>query len=73
MAHNGSLTFTLPDGSAVEAPQGSTAADVAARIGKGLARAALVAEVDGRLIDLSRPLDAGGRIRILTERDEAAL
>jgi threonyl-tRNA synthetase len=73
MSDNGALRVTLPDGSELEVPSGSTPADVAARIGPGLARAALVAEVDGRPWDLSRPLEGDVRLRILTERDEPAL
>jgi threonyl-tRNA synthetase len=67
------IHVTLPDASKVEVPAGSTPADVAARIGPGLARAALVAEVDGRLWDLGRPLEEDARLRILTERDPQAL
>jgi len=73
MSDNGALRVTLPDGSELQMPSGSTPADVAARIGPGLARAALVAEVDGRPWDLSRPLEGDVRLRILTERDEPAL
>jgi threonyl-tRNA synthetase len=73
MADNGSITVTLPDGSSVEAPRGSTARDIAGRIGPRLAKAALVAQVDGRLVDLDRPLEEDTRLRILTERDPEAL
>ena len=73
MSDTGALRVTLPDGSELQMPSGSTPADVAARIGPGLARAALVAEVDGRPWDLSRPLEGDVRLRILTERDEPAL
>jgi threonyl-tRNA synthetase len=51
-------------------PGGSTALDVARRIGAGLAKAALAAEIGGEVIDLRAPLPArGGRIRIITARD----
>ncbi|HKY61511.1 MAG TPA: threonine--tRNA ligase [Gemmatimonadota bacterium] len=73
MSGNGAIRVTLPDGSELEMPTGATPADVAARIGPGLARAALVAEVDGRPWDLSRPLEGDVRLRILTPRDERAL
>jgi threonyl-tRNA synthetase len=73
MSDNGAIRVTLPDGSELDMPSGSTPADVAARIGPGLARAALVAEVDGHLWDLSRPLAGDVRLRILTQRDEPAL
>jgi threonyl-tRNA synthetase len=67
------IRVTLPDGSELEMPSGSAPADVAARIGPGLARAALVAEVDGQPWDLGRPLEQDARLRILTERDPKAL
>jgi threonyl-tRNA synthetase len=73
MAESESIKVTLPDGSAVEAPAGATPRAVAERIGPGLAKAALVAQVDGQLHDLSRPLEGDARLRILTERDAEAL
>jgi threonyl-tRNA synthetase len=69
------LTVTLPDGKQLELPDGATGADAAAAIGPGLARAALAVEVgDGspgdapQVRDLSRPLPAGARIAILTNK-----
>jgi threonyl-tRNA synthetase len=52
----------LPDGSRREMADGATAYDVAEGISGGLARASIVAEVDGELRDLRAPLvdDAGG-------------
>ncbi|MGQ0520110.1 MAG: threonine--tRNA ligase [Actinomycetota bacterium] len=62
-----SLTVTLPDGSSREMPAGSTAADVAASIGRGLARAAVAARLDGAKVDLGAPLPPeGGAIEIIT-------
>jgi threonyl-tRNA synthetase len=73
MSDNRVIRMTLPDGSELEMSSGSTPADVAARIGPGLARAALVAEVDGQPWDLGRPLERDARLRILTVRDPQAL
>jgi len=67
------IRITLPDGSVKEMPAGSTAGDVAASIGPGLAKAAVAAVVKGETIDLMRPLEDGTELTILTERDEAAL
>ncbi|HKK92483.1 MAG TPA: threonine--tRNA ligase [Longimicrobiales bacterium] len=67
------IRITLPDGSVKEMPAGSTAGDVAASIGPGLAKAAVAAVVDGETIDLMRPLEDGTELTILTERDDAAL
>ncbi|MDT8340649.1 MAG: threonine--tRNA ligase [Longimicrobiales bacterium] len=67
------LRARLPDGSVKELPAGSSAADVAAAIGPGLARAAVAAVVDGETVDLARPLAGEVDLRILTERDPDAL
>ena len=67
------LRATLPDGSVKELPAGSTAGDVAAAIGPGLAKAAVAAVVDDEVVDLVRPLEGEVALRILTERDEDAL
>jgi len=72
-----SVTVTLPDGNALELPDGATGADAAAAIGPGLARAALAVEVShpdtdpahpGEVRDLARPLPDGARIAIVTDK-----
>jgi threonyl-tRNA synthetase len=61
------VTVTLPDGSSRELPAGSTAADVAASIGRGLAKAAIAAKLDGVKVDLGAPLPPdGGAVEIIT-------
>jgi threonyl-tRNA synthetase len=67
------IRVTLPDGAVMELPRGATPRDVAERIGPGLARAAVAARVDGRIVDLSRPLEGDAVISLLTERDADAL
>src|SRR6476661_1708362 len=69
-----SVTVTLPDGKALELPDGATGADAAAAIGPGLARAALAVEVSHpeagegpQPRDLSRPLPDGAHLAILTK------
>jgi len=69
------LTVTLPDGSALELPDGATGADAAAAIGPGLARAALAIEIGHpeigetpELRDLARALPDGAHIAILTAK-----
>ena len=54
------ITVKLPDGSTREYASGSTPAEVAASIGKGLAKAAIAAKADGEWVDLSRALDHHG-------------
>src|SRR3954463_2173714 len=77
------MRVTLPDGSFRELPDGATGADLAADIGPGLARAAMAIRVldgtpekrdgtaydDGRLRDLSQPLNDGETVEIVTTRD----
>ncbi len=67
------LRAVLPDGSVRELPPGSSAADVAASIGPGLAKAAVAAVVDGETVDLGRPLSGEVQLRLLTARDPDAL
>ncbi len=67
------IHVTLPDGSARTYPRGVTGAEVAASIGKGLAKAAFAVEVDGEIRDLSRPIDGDARLRILKTDDPDAL
>ena len=67
------VAISLPDGKTLSFPSGVTGADVAAAIGPGLAKAALVAEVDGRQWDLFRPIEKDTRLRIITRKDPEAL
>ena len=69
------VTITLPDGNALELPDGATGADAAAAIGPGLARAALAIEVSHpeagetpEVRDLARPLPDGAHVQIITSR-----
>src|SRR5512143_2591181 len=63
------VRVTLPDGSVREVPKGTTAASLAASIGRGLAKAALACELDGALVDLSTPIDRDCPVRIITFDD----
>ena len=65
--------ITLPDGSQRSYSEPVTVGRVAADIGAGLARAALAGEVDGRLVDLSTPIDHDARLTIVTGRDPRGL
>ena len=67
------ISITLPDGSRREYPGPLTAADVAASIGPGLAKQALAARVDGRLVDLSHRLEADAQLAIVTEKEPDGL
>jgi threonyl-tRNA synthetase len=60
------VTVFLPDGSTRSVPAGTTIADLAAQIGRRLAAAAVAAELDGVLVDLSEVLVDDARVRIIT-------
>ena len=66
-------TLSLPDGAARSFDAPVTGAALAASIGPGLAKAALLVEVDGELRDLSRPIEDDAAVRVITARDEDAL
>jgi threonyl-tRNA synthetase len=59
------ITVTLPDGSTREFPRGTTPAEVAASIGRGLAKAAIAAKLDGEWVDLDRPLERDARLQLV--------
>ena len=67
------IHITLPDGKILEFKRGVTGADIAASIGPGLAKAALILEVNGVQWDLFRPIEADAKIRIITKKDPEAL
>ena len=67
------VTVTLPDGSSRSVPAGTPVRDVAGQISPGLARAALAGFVDGKMVDLSYPVDHDAAIRIVTDRSPEAL
>jgi threonyl-tRNA synthetase len=54
-------------------PAGTPVRDVAGQISPGLARAALAGFVDGKMVDLSYPVDHDAAIRIVTDRSPEAL
>ena len=65
--------ITLPDGSVRQLDPGSTVKQLAESIGRGLAKAAIVAKVDGKLVDLSHTLTADAQVSIVTDKDPDAL
>jgi threonyl-tRNA synthetase len=65
------LTLTFPDGAARQVNPGATPLEVAKEISPSLAKAALVAELDGELVSLVHPIQKDARIRFLTWEDEA--
>jgi threonyl-tRNA synthetase len=69
-----SIKVTLPDGKELAGVAGETTPlQIAEQISSGLARAVLVAQVDDKVWDLTRPLEADCRLALLKfESDDAA-
>ncbi len=65
--------ITLPDGSVRQFDAPVTGTTVAEAIGPGLARAALAMKLDGKLVDMSTPIEADANVAFITRRDEDAL
>jgi threonyl-tRNA synthetase len=60
------VNVKLPDGSQREYRRGVTPAEIAASIGKRLAKDAIAAKVDGVSVDLDRPIDHDTTVTIVT-------
>ena len=66
-------TVTLPDGSTRSYDSPVTAAQIAADIGPGLAKAAMLAVVDGEEWDLGRAIEDDAALSLITNKDDAIL
>ena len=64
---------TLPDGSTLVVPDGSTVKQLAEKIGPGLAKAAIAAKINGQLVDLSIPIASDISIQIITAKDKQGI
>jgi len=60
------VKVTLPDGKSLTVSEGTTAKQVAEKIGGLLAKSALAAKVNGELVDLSTPFDGDAAVEIIT-------
>src|SRR6266540_3546750 len=67
------ITITLPDGSPRSLASGTTARDLAAGIGSGLAKAAVIATINGEERDLATALANGDTVAIVTADSERGL
>ena len=67
------VTVSTPDGSTRRVPAGTPVRDVAAGISPRLAREALAAYVDERMVDLSYPLDSDAALTVVTPKTPGAL
>jgi len=60
------IAITLPDGSVRSLPEPATGLDLAASIGRGLAKAAVAVTVDDQPCDLTAALHDGAKVSIIT-------
>ncbi|HDP79690.1 MAG TPA: threonine--tRNA ligase [Spirochaetes bacterium] len=60
------ISVTLPDNSVMEAPRGATVYEIIGKIGTRLQKAALAAEVDGVLTDLSAVAGRNISLKVIT-------
>ena len=67
------VALTLPDGSVRRYEAPVTGAVLAADIGPGLAKAALVVKVDGEVRDLARVIERDAKVEIVTAKSPEAL
>jgi threonyl-tRNA synthetase len=67
------VELRLPDGTLANHPEGVTGLEAAQAIGPGLGRAAVAVALEGRIVDLDRPLDDGGEFRVITLDSEEGL
>ncbi|MHC5075591.1 MAG: threonine--tRNA ligase [Planctomycetota bacterium] len=65
--------MTLPDGSKLDIADSLTVDQLAHQIGPGLAKAAIVAKVNGNLVDLSSNLNQDAQVEIITSKDLCGL
>src|SRR5215468_10610597 len=67
------IALTFPDGSARQYQPGLTGAELAGSISKSLAKKAVAISLGGVLADLSDPISADARVKILTRDDPESL
>ncbi|MEM1243442.1 MAG: threonine--tRNA ligase [Pseudomonadota bacterium] len=67
------ISITLPDGSSKQIAETSSVLDLAKSIGEGLARVALAAEVNDKLVDLDYHLTQDANVKIITAKDKLGL
>jgi threonyl-tRNA synthetase len=66
-------TITLPDGSEKQFDAATRGAEIAASIGKSLARDAVAVRVDGELWDLTRDIEDDATVEIITRDSDAGV
>lgn len=64
------INITLKDNTIISAEQGSSVYDIAKKISNGLAKEALIGEIDGKAVDLTTKIDKDCALNILTFDDK---
>ncbi|MBI1327675.1 MAG: threonine--tRNA ligase [Alphaproteobacteria bacterium] len=67
------ISITLPDGNSRSYMAGTTGMEIAESIAKSLAKAAIAIELNGKMCDLSLPIHADAKIRLIKREDPEAL
>ena len=67
------IKITLPDGTVIDKPNGTTGLDIAEGISSGLAKQSILVEVNGELRDLSYPITEDCELKILKKDAEEGI
>jgi len=67
------IKIIFPDGNEKGFPIGTTGEEIAASISPGLKKQAIAIKLDGEQVDLRRELDCGGKIEILTYKNNESI
>jgi len=70
LSNNENIKITFPDGNSKEFPKGTSSLDIARSISKGLAEDVLVAEVNGILVDLVKPINQDSSVKFYKFGDD---
>jgi threonyl-tRNA synthetase len=63
----------LPDATTLQIADGTTIKQLADQIGPGLAKAAVAATINGKLVDLSTPINEDAAVKIITHQEPQGL
>ena len=67
------INIQFPDGNTKAFDQGTTTEDIAQSISPGLRKKAVAGKFNGKMVDLTRPLEEDGSIEIVTPGSDEAL
>jgi len=70
LSENGKINISFPDGSIKQYPKGISPIEIANSISSRLADDVVVAEVNGKLVDLVKPIEEDARVKLLKFTDE---